>query len=136
MSGQPTPIPHKQVGVAAIYNQQGQILIARRPPGAILGGLWEFPGGKVEPAETIENCIKREIFEELALEIEVREHIITVDHTYPHFKVSLIVHRCQYLGGKPKPLGCDEVRWVRLEELEHFSFPEANTEIIATLQGD
>jgi mutator protein MutT len=129
-------VPHKKIGVAVIYNQQGQILIDRRPAQGIFGGLWEFPGGKIEPQETVEDCIKREIFEELGLQIDVQKHIITVDHVYPHFKVSLIVHRCLYLGGEPQPVECEEIRWVRVEELEQFAFPEANTEIITALKSD
>lgn len=126
-------IPHKKIGVAVIYNEEGQILIDRRPAEGLLGGFWEFPGGKIEEKETVEECIKREILEELALEIEVKEHIITVEHDYSKFKVSLIVHRCCYLGGEPQTLECDEIRWVKIEELPLFNFPEANTKIIAAL---
>lgn len=76
------PIPRKQIGVAVIWNDRGQILIDRRRQEGLLGGLWEFPGGKLEPGETVEACIQREIREELGIEIEVGEHLITIEHTY------------------------------------------------------
>jgi 8-oxo-dGTP diphosphatase len=126
--------PHKIIGVAVIWNDTGKILIDRRLPQGAMGGLWEFPGGKVEPGETIEECIKREIQEELAIEIEVGDCLITVDHTYTHLRVTLTVHHCRYVTGIPQPIECDEVRWVGLDELEAFEFPEANTQIITALK--
>ncbi len=128
------PIPHKQIGVAVIWNQQGQILIDRRRQDGLLGGLWEFPGGKIEPGETVEACIRREILEELGIAIEVGEHLITIEHTYTHFHVTLNVHHCRHVNGEPQPIECDEVRWVNLHELEQFPFPKANVRIIEALQ--
>jgi A/G-specific adenine glycosylase len=129
-----TPLPHKNIGVAVIWNEQGQILIDRRRPEGLLGGLWEFPGGKVELGETVEECIKREIREELGIEIEVGLHLITIDHAYTHFRVTLSVHHCRYLSGVPQPIECDEIRWVTLDEIDQFPFPKANTQIIAALR--
>ena len=128
------PLPHKLIGVAVIWNQQGQLLIDRRPQNGLLGGLWEFPGGKVEPPETIPDCIQREIREELGIDIEVGDHLITVDHAYTHFKVTLAVHYCRHLAGDPQPLACDEVRWVTLDQLDQYPFPKANQTIIGALQ--
>lgn len=128
------PIPHKLIGVGVIWNDEGQILIDRRRPQGLLGGLWEFPGGKIELNETIEDCIKREIKEELGIGIEVGEHLITIDHTYTHLRVTLTVHHCRYLTGDPVPIECDEVRWVTLEEIDQFPFPKANTQIITALR--
>lgn len=128
------PIPHKIIGVAVIHNDQGEILIDRRRQSGLLGGLWEFPGGKVEPGESLEACIRREIQEELGIEIAVGEHLITVDHAYTHFKVTLNVHHCQYLSGEPQPIECDEVRWVTLSDLETYPFPKANVHIIEALK--
>ncbi|RCJ42247.1 DNA mismatch repair protein MutT [Nostoc minutum NIES-26] len=127
--------PHKIIGVAVIWNDQEQILIDRRRPEGVMGGLWEFPGGKIEPGETVEECIQREIYEELGIEIEVREHLITIDHTYTHLRVTLTVHQCCLLTGIPQPLECDEIRWVNLDELEEFAFPQANSQIISALKG-
>lgn len=129
-----TPIPHKKIGVAVIYNETNQILIDRRPSEGLLGGLWEFPGGKIEPNETVEDCIKREILEEIGIEIEVGEHFLSLDHAYTHFKVTLVVHFCRYLSGEPKPIECEEIRWVTLDEIDSFPFPKANTKIIESLK--
>ncbi|NMG21223.1 8-oxo-dGTP diphosphatase MutT [Brasilonema bromeliae] len=128
-------LPHKIIGVAVIWNDQGQILIDRRRSEGLMGGFWEFPGGKVERSESIQECIRREISEELAIQIEVREHLITIDHTYTHLHVTLIVHHCRYVAGVPQPIECEEIRWVSLDELESYTFPEANSQIIAVLQS-
>jgi len=129
-----SPIPHKIIGVAVIWNDHGQILIDRRRPEGLMGGLWEFPGGKIEPGETVEDCIKREIQEELGIGIEVGEHLITINHTYTHLRVTLTVHHCRHLTGYPMPIECDEIRWVTLDEIDQFSFPKANIQIIAALR--
>ena len=130
MSETISPTPHKIIGVAVISNGQGQILIDRRRPEGAMGGLWEFPGGKIEKGETVEECIKREINEELGILIEVGKHLITIDHTYTHLRVTLTVHHCRHLTGFPQPLECDEIRWVSLNELDQFAFPQANIQII------
>ncbi|MGQ9871195.1 A/G-specific adenine glycosylase [Leptodesmis sp.] len=129
-----SPLPRKVIGVAVIWNDQQQILIDRRRQEGLLGGLWEFPGGKVEPDETIAACIQREIREELGIEIAVGDRLITVEHTYSHFHVSLNVHHCQYVSGEPQPIECDEVRWVTLAEIDQYPFPKANVEIIKALR--
>lgn len=134
MSDTTSPLPHKIIGVAVIWSQSGQILIDRRPASGLFGGLWEFPGGKLELGESIQDCIKREIQEELGIEIEVREHLITIDYIYAHLQVTLIVHHCRHINGIPQPLECDEIRWVTIDELEQYNFPTANEKIIKALQ--
>lgn len=128
-------VPHKHIGVAVIWNDDGQILIDRRRQEGLLGGLWEFPGGKIEPNETIEECIKREIREELGIAIEVGDRLTTVEHAYSHFRVTLNVHHCRYVLGEPQPIACDEIRWVTLDEIQQYPFPKANEKIIAALQA-
>ena len=127
-------LPQKRIGVAVIRNHRQQILIDRRRDGGLMGGLWEFPGGKIEAGETVEACIKREILEELGIDIEVGDHLITIDHTYSDFHVTLIVHQCRHLAGEPQAIECQEIRWVALEEIEQFTFPQANSKIIAILR--
>ena len=129
-----SPIPHKLIGVAVIWNDQRQVLSDRRRPKGVLGRLWEFPGGKVEPGETVKDCIKREIWEELGIVIEVGRHLISVDHVYIHLHVTLTVHHCRHLTGIPQPIECDEIRWVTLDEIDQFAFPEANEKIINALR--
>jgi A/G-specific adenine glycosylase len=135
MSETRNPLPHKQIGVAVIWNAEGKILIDRRRPEGLLGGLWEFPGGKIEPGETVEACIQREIQEEIAIDIGVGDRLIIIDHAYSHFRVTLQVHHCQYLSGDPQPIECDEIRWVYPEELEQYPFPKANVQIIDAILG-
>lgn len=127
-------LPHKVIGVAVIWNEQGQILIDKRRKQGLHGGFWEFPGGKIEPGETIAACIKREIMEELGIVIEVGESLMTIEHDYTKFTVTLCVHNCRYVSGEPQTLECDEIRWVTLDELDQFTFPKANEQIIATLR--
>jgi mutator protein MutT len=128
-------LPHKQIGVAVIWNQAGQILIDRRKAGSTMGGLWEFPGGKIEPGETAEACIVREIQEELAIEITVGEQLISIEHTYPTFHLKLIVHHCQHLSGIPQPIESEEIRWVNIADLNNYQFPAANIAIINALKN-
>jgi len=129
------PLPHKLIGVAVVWNEQGQILIDRRPQQGLLGGLWEFPGGKIEPGETVEECIQRELQEELAIDVEIGDRLMTIDHTYTHFKVTLNVFHCRHIGGEPQPIECDEVRWVEVSELDQFPFPKANGQIIDAIKA-
>jgi 8-oxo-dGTP diphosphatase len=128
-------LPHKQIGVAAIWNQTGQILIDRRKVGGTMGGLWEFPGGKIEPGETVEACIAREIREELAIEITVGDRLISIEHTYPTFHLTLTVHHCQHISGVPQPIESEEIRWVNIGDLNNYQFPAANIAIINALQS-
>jgi 8-oxo-dGTP diphosphatase len=127
-------LPHKQIGVAVIWNQTGQILIDRRKVGGTMGGLWEFPGGKIELGETVEQCILREIREELAIEITVGEQLISIDHTYPTFYLTLTVHHCQHISGIPQPIESEEIRWVNIGDLNNYQFPAANIAIIKALK--
>ncbi|MEM6452200.1 MAG: A/G-specific adenine glycosylase [Cyanobacteria bacterium P01_D01_bin.105] len=129
------PLPQKTIGVAVITDKQGNILIDRRKQEGLLGGLWEFPGGKIEPGETMEQCVSREIKEELGIEIEVGSKLITIDHAYTHFKVTLNVFNCKHLSGDPQPIECDEVKWVTLDEISDYPFPKANTQIIELLKA-
>ncbi|MEM1170417.1 MAG: 8-oxo-dGTP diphosphatase MutT [Cyanobacteria bacterium P01_H01_bin.35] len=127
-------LPHKLIGVAVIWNEAGEILIDRRKPGGTFGGLWEFPGGKKEAGETIEDCIKREVLEELGIEVAVEDHLITIEHNYSEIRVTLYVYHCRYLKGIAKTIECDEFKWVTLDEIDEFTFPEANKQIITALK--
>ena len=99
-----------------------------------MGGLWEFPGGKIEPGETVNECIMREIQEELAIEISVGKHLISIEHIYPTFQITLIVHQSQYISGTPEPIESDEIRWVEVSDLNNYEFPDANVEIIRAIE--
>jgi A/G-specific adenine glycosylase len=135
MSETRPPLPHKNIGVAVIWNNAGQLLIDRRRQEGLLGGLWEFPGGKVEEGETVEACIQREIQEELGIDIAVGDRLVTVDHAYSHFRVTLNVFQCRHLSGEPQPIESDEIKWVTLADLDHYPFPKANIRIIEALRA-
>lgn len=124
----------KQIGVAVIRDDRDLILIDRRLAKGLLGGFWEFPGGKIEGNETVQECIKREILEEIGIEIAVDSHLITIDHTYSHFRVNLQVYNCRYISGQARAIECEEIRWVTIEELDNYTFPAANQEIIRALK--
>lgn len=126
-------LPHKRIGVAVIVNEDNQVLIDKRLPTGLMANLWEFPGGKIEAGETEIDCIKREIKEELDIYIEVNRHLININHTYSEFSLTLSVYLAQIIAGKPQPLECAEIRWVKGDELSQFEFPEANQAIITLL---
>jgi len=110
-------------------------LIAKRMPEGLLGGLWEFPGGRVEPGEALEAAVVREVAEELDIEVEAGDKITAVDHAYSHFEITLHAFHCRYRTGTPKPLGCQEYAWVRADQLESFAFPAANRRVLETIRG-
>jgi A/G-specific adenine glycosylase len=128
------PLPHYNV-TAAVINHNGHVLIAQRPPEGLLGGLWEFPGGKQEAGETLAECLRREIKEELDLEIEVGQLVTTVKHGYTHFKITLHAFCCRLLKGQPRALAVADWRWVTLAELDAFPFPRTDLKIIETLRN-
>ncbi len=127
-------LPFQVIGVGVVFNAAGQVLIDQRLNEGLLGGLWEFPGGKQEPGEAIEATIARELREELAIEAEVGAQLIVVEHAYSHKRLRFVVHLCRWLSGEPQPLASQQVRWVEPAELEAYPFPAANARIIAALQ--
>lgn len=126
------PRPHYQV-VAGLIWKGDQLLIAQRTSEGLLGGLWEFPGGKQEEGETLEECLAREIGEELAIEIEVGECLAVVDHGFTHFSITLHAFRARYLSGEPQTIGCAAWRWVDPGELDQYAFSRADRRVIEEL---
>ena len=129
----PRDLPFQVIGVGVVLNQAAQVLIDQRLSEGLLGGLWEFPGGKQEPGEPIEATIARELREELAIEVEVGDELISLEHAYSHRKLRFVVHLCRWLSGDPQPLACQQARWVQPAELVNYPFPAANARIIAAL---
>jgi A/G-specific adenine glycosylase len=124
--------PHFHIGAGVIWHR-GKILISQRPLKGLLGGLWEFPGGKQERGESIKEAIRREIKEELGISVVVGQKMAEVDHAYSHFKITLHAHHCVYCSGKVQALGVKDWRWVRPQELKKFAFPAADQPIIQIL---
>jgi A/G-specific adenine glycosylase len=126
------PLPHFHIGVGVIWRKK-KILIAQRPLEGLLGGLWEFPGGRKEPRESLARCVRRETEEELGVMVKVGPKLAEVDHAYSHFKITLHAYHCRYLSGVPKPRGCRAWRWVSPPELTKLAFPAANQPVIRQL---
>ena len=120
------PVPTVRVGAAAIRNGRGQYLIAQRKPTGLLGGLWEFPGGKVEEGESLQACARREIQEELGIGIKVGEKRIVVHHTYSHFKLEMHVYNAVVEKGRPRCIDCAAFRWVYPRAFDDFAFSRAD----------
>jgi len=125
--------PITEVSAALIF-RDGRLLITQRPAKAHLGGLWEFPGGKREPDETFEQCLVREIREELGVEISVGKLFKSVTHAYPEKTVHLKFFICRLLGGEPQPLGCKAVKWAGKSELADYEFPAADEKLLEKLR--
>ena len=128
-----TAPPFQVIGVGLVFDRSGRVLIDQRLDQGLLGGMWEFPGGKQEPGEAIADTIARELREELAIEVAVEEELIRMDHTYSHKRLRFVVHLCRHLAGEPQPLASQQVRWVEPGDLGAFPFPAANARIIAAL---
>jgi A/G-specific adenine glycosylase len=127
------PTPHYQVSAGIIYNTQGHILIAQRPLEGLLGGLWEFPGGKCEEGESLQDCLRRELREELAIEVQVEDEFVVVQHAFTHFSITLHAFTCQHLSGEPQKLGVHDWMWATEEEFARYSFGKADRQVIEAL---
>lgn len=128
---------HRQpidVAAALIFHNR-KLLITQRRPDDHLPNLWEFPGGKVESGETFEQCLVREIREELAIEISVRELVEDLTHTYPEKTVRLRFFNCRLLSGEAKPIHVQDLRWITRDQLPNFDFPAADAKLVQLLQN-
>jgi mutator protein MutT len=120
---------------AALVFRDGKLLITQRHANAHLGGLWEFPGGKREPNESFEQCLVRELREELGIEVEVGELMESLTHTYPEKTVCLRFYRCRWKEHEPQPLGCAAFKWITAAQLQTYDFPAADTRLLEKLRS-
>ena len=118
------------VAAAAIWNSKRELLIAKRPDDKHQGGLWEFPGGKVEPGETVLDALSRELDEELGIRLTQAEKLIEVPYHYPDKSVLLDVYSITAFEGEPWGKEGQPVSWVKLDELDGYEFPAANKPIL------
>jgi len=119
---------------AALIVHGGKLLITQRHATSHLGGLWEFPGGKREPGESFEQCLVREIREELGVSIAVGDLFEEVSHDYPEKSVRLRFFLCRLLAGEPQPLDCAAIKWITLPELDAYEFPAADARLLIKLK--
>ncbi len=118
--------------VAAVIQQQDRFLVTRRQDGVHLAGFWEFPGGKVADGESHDAALRRELQEELDVQIVVNDLLLETSHQYPERVVQLFFYRCDLLG-TPRPMIGQEMAWVERSELPSLSFPPADDELIQRL---
>ncbi|MCP4425467.1 MAG: A/G-specific adenine glycosylase [Chloroflexi bacterium] len=133
--------PHYDVAAGVIWRQPGRavgakFLIAQRPLNGLLGGLWEFPGGKQEPGETLPAALKREIQEELRMEIEVGDPLIEIQHAFTHFRITLHAFHAAHAHGAPQHIGVANHAWVTLDDLDNYAFAVTDQKIIIALRKE
>jgi len=132
MNGPPTVV------VAGVIQDadRSHILISRRPDTSHLGGLWEFPGGKVEPGETLESALTREMEEEIGVRVHVGPLVLDVLHTYPERRVHLYFFECTILDGTPTAKTVSDIRWCKPRELHRYPMPDANAVVVDRLRSE
>ena len=119
--------------VGAMIEREGKYLITQRPPTATLPLLWEFPGGRVEPGESDEEALARELREEMEIAVTVGERVIHVEHAYEAYDIDFCVYRCRLLSGDIRHVKVHDHRWVLPTELDKYEFPAADEKTVAQL---
>jgi A/G-specific adenine glycosylase len=134
----PAKVPHHTVVAGVIWKGRGKgrkVLIDKRPTGGMLGGLWEFPGGKVTKGETLPDALAREVLEEVGLTIAIGEEIDITRHAYSHFTITMHTFDCTLVSGRARAIEVADVKWVRADELGDYAFPKANHAMLAKLRS-
>jgi len=138
VTARPSPLarrPSVEVAAGLVF-RDGKLLITQRHADAHLGGLWEFPGGKREANESFEECLIRELREELGVEVSVGELVESIHHEYPGKAVYLRFFRCQWKKNEARALGCSAIEWVSVSELGGHDFPAADARLLERLRRD
>jgi A/G-specific adenine glycosylase len=129
------PIPH-YLATAGVLQREGKVLIGRRPEEKLLGGLWEFPGGKQGQNESLEECLRRELEEELSLKVEVGSSLGVFDHAYTHFRITVHAFVTEIIDGEPEALDHDELAWVRPSKLVQYPMGKIDRAIARQVAGE
>jgi len=127
--------PPVEVAAGLVF-RDGKLLITQRPPDAHLGGLWEYPGGKREAGESFEQCLQRELAEELGIQAQVCAMVEEITHHYPERTVHLKFFLCRWLRNEPRPILCSALAWVTPERLAAFNFPAADARLLKKLRSN
>ena len=127
-------VPHRHVAAGVVVNRRGDILIARRREDAMLGGLWEFPGGGQENGESLEDCLVRELQEELGITVRVGPRIRTVPHAFTHFTMDLHAYWARIERGRPRAIACSTFDWVPRDRLREFAWPKADLVVLEDVE--
>ena len=120
--------------VAGVIEKEGRVLIVRRGANDTLAGKWEFPGGKIEPGETAEEALRRELREELGIETEIGAFLCSSAYEYPHISIELLAYLVKHLSGEMTLHVHDAAAWVLSDELDGYDFPEANRKVIQEMK--
>ena len=128
--------PPMDVVAAVIRRDDGRLLITQRLADDTLGGYWEFPGGKVEPGEDLKVALHRELVEELGIDTEIGAEIHQIVHAYPDRDVRLFFYEARIISGEPQKLEVADLRWVTLDDLMNYQFPEADLPLLRQLRGE
>ena len=123
-------VPHIVVGAAVVKNENGNVLVAQRREDQMLGGLWEFPGGKQESDESIFECVIRELKEELGIDVELDDKIMCVHHTYSHFTMEMHMFWARIQSGEPRAIECRHFKWIALKDIRSLPFSKADLKVI------
>jgi A/G-specific adenine glycosylase len=132
------PEQPRHIVTAAVIRRDGKVLLAQRPEDGLLGGLWEFPGGKLQPGEDLVSCLQREINEELGVDVQVGGPLGVYKHAYTHFKVTLHAFNCKLKNGQePQPLQVSDLRWVEVNPsvLDTYPMGKIDRQIAQRLLG-
>jgi 8-oxo-dGTP diphosphatase len=121
--------------VAAVIERDGRYLVTQRRPTAVLPLLWEFPGGRVESAESDLDALKREVLHRVGVEIKPGEQMSSVSHTYEHYTVELHLYACRITQGEPRAIAVHQFRWVESEDFEQLPFTPADEASMSKLLG-
>lgn len=127
------PLPHHDIVAVVLENAAGELYIQRRPTEGLLGGLWEFPGGKRQPGEGIDDAARRELLEELGVTIDLGARIATIEHAYSHFRITLHAFHGRIAAGTPRPTAATDWAWVPTARLDDYAFPAANRRVLEVL---
>ena len=128
------PVPVYRIATGVVLKGE-KILITLRKPEGLLGGMWEFPGGKTEPGESTSQACVREIMEETNLVIEITQPLTVIKHAYTHFKIAMDVFICHYRSGRVRLRGPVDHRWITFEQIKKYPFPKANHKIFPLLEA-
>jgi 8-oxo-dGTP diphosphatase len=135
MNGGEGEKPRRTIRVVAalLQREDGKVLITQRRPQAFMPLKWEFPGGKVEPGESDQQALARELKEELDIQVEVGQHFMGLKHSYPDFEVDFQVYSCSIISGDLRKIAVNDYRWVAVSQLETFEFPPADQPTVEQL---
>jgi A/G-specific adenine glycosylase len=133
ITGKTPEIPHRLAAAAFIHNSEGKLLVVQRPTSGLLASLWKLPGDFIKDIESMENSLKHSVKEELGISIRPGRHLASVNHTYTHFRITLQAYKCDLLKGTPKPVGCQDWRWLSLTDLKKLPLSKIDRMILAAI---